>query len=88
MWKEIQKIFNFQALQVLFWNIRSFLSLRLESSISENIKQLFFGVFFFFFNFLSSESYFVKYKRYITLESSIPGYVRNFVILELESSNF
>ena len=34
----------------------------------------------------SLESYFLKYKRNTRIESSISGYIANFLILELESS--
>ena len=47
MWKQISKIFNFQALQVSSWNI-SFLCLNLENFISWNIRS-FFRVFFLLF---------------------------------------
>ena len=44
-------LFIFQALQVLSCNIRGFLSLRLESSISRSIRHFFLSEFFFFFEF-------------------------------------
>ena len=52
-------LFVFGALQILSSNIRSFLSLGLESSISPNIRNIIrVGL----FHFLSVESYFLKYK--------------------------
>ena len=41
--------FDFQAFKVPFWNIRSFLSLELESSISRNIRNILRLVFFLIF---------------------------------------
>ena len=46
---KVWEIFHFQNLQVPTWNIRSILSLSLESSISRNIRQ-FFSVGFFLFS--------------------------------------
>ena len=52
-------LFVFGALQIPSSNIRSFLSLELESSISPNIRNIIrVGL----FHFLSVESYFLKYK--------------------------
>ena len=68
-------LFIFQALQVLSCNIRGFLSLRLESSISRSIRHFFLSEFFYF---SSLESYFLKYKRNIRLESSTSGNIRKF----------
>ena len=52
-------LFVFGALQIPSSNIRSFLSLGLESSISPNIRKIIrVGL----FQFLSVESYFLKYK--------------------------
>ena len=48
--KSNMKVFlSFQTLQVSFWNIRSFLNLDLESSISRNIRNILRVVFFFIF---------------------------------------
>ena len=57
------------------WNIRKFLTLWLESSISRNIRNI---LRVDLFHFSSSESYFLKYKRNIRLESSISGNIRTF----------
>ena len=68
---------SFPALEVLLWNIwktflwenvRTFLIFILESSISRNIKNYFRAG---FFNFSSSESSLLKYKKNMRLESSI-----------------
>ena len=62
------EIFYFQFLQALSWNIRSFLSLVLESSISRNIRH-FFRMWFFQFSSLEvlswniSKFHFLKYKK-------------------------
>ena len=68
----LEKYIFFQALQVASWNIRSFLSLRLESSISQNIIN-FFRVASFYFGAQKVPSwnirsflkniYFWKYKK-------------------------
>ena len=60
----------FQALQVLSWNVRSFLSFGLESSIFQNIRNFF------------RESYFEEKYEGISISINI----RDFLILELESS--
>ena len=68
-------LFDLQTLQAFSWNIKSFLSLALETCISWNITN-FLRVFF--FNFPSSESYFLKYKKSIRLESFISRKIRKF----------
>ena len=57
----MSEIFDFQALQVLSWNIISFLSLELESYISQNIRNI---LRVDPIQFLSSEIYFLKYKQF------------------------
>ena len=54
-------IFDFQTLQVLSWNIISFLSLELESSISQNIRNI---LRVDSIHLLSTEIYFLKYKQF------------------------
>ena len=56
--------------------------LRLESSISGNIKNLFRV----FFHFLSAERALSKNKKNMRLESSISKNIRNLLMLELGSS--
>ena len=66
----------FQAFHSLSWNnIRSFLSLGLESSTSRNIRN-FLRVGSFYFS--SLQSYFLKYERNKRLKNSISGNVRKF----------
>ena len=74
-----------------FWNIRSFFNSVLKCSISPKYKKLFKSVFcffcflffvfvcLFFFLFLTSESYFLKYKRNIRLEGSISRNITKFL---------
>ena len=57
-------IFDFQALQVLSWNIISFLSLEVESSISQNIRNI---LRVDSIHLLSTEIYFLKYKQFFFL---------------------
>ena len=54
-----------QTFQVLSLNIRSFLSLGLESFIFRNIRSGFFRVGFFYFS--SSKSHFLKYKMFFRI---------------------
>ena len=65
--KTSQETSSFGVLGIPSWNIRSFLSLRQETSISENISS-FFRVGF--FHFSSSESYFLKYKNFFRVSIS------------------
>ena len=69
----MSEIFDFQALQVLSWNIISFLSLELESYISQNIRNI---LRVDPIQFLSSEIYFLKYKQFGG--ASVSWKVRNF----------
>ena len=57
------------------WNMRNFLILEPESSISWKYKISFRGDFFYFSR---PENYFLKCKRNIRLESSISGNIRKF----------
>ena len=66
---------SFEGFVNSFWNIRSFFSLVLKSSISPKYKKLFKSVFF----FLSSESYYLKYKRNMRLEGSISRNITKFL---------
>ena len=88
-WRNIRN-FGFLGFRNFSWNIRSFLSLGLESFIFWNIRN-FLTVFFFYFS--SSESYFLKYKKVCRVsvsrnirKSFIWENIRNFLKLEPESS--
>ena len=79
-WQETRNFFGadflfvFRTLWVLSWNIRIFLSLGGESSISRNLRNFLRAISFYI---SSSESYFLKCKRNIRLESSIFGNIRS-----------
>ena len=80
--KFIHKFFWRSIINVDFWgfgssprNIRNFLSLELESFISLNIRNfLRVGSFY----LLSSESYFLKYKKFFWVSSNIRNFSRCF----------
>ena len=78
-------LFAFGALSVPFWNIRSFLSLWHESLFSWNIRNILRVV---FFHFSILESYFIKYKRNVRLESSIPRNIRKLYYTRVENMSF
>ena len=78
-------IFDFQALQVLSWNIISFLSLEVESSISQNIRNI---LRVDSIHLLSTEIYFLKYKQFFLGEgTSVSWKVRNFFFELFVSQN-
>ena len=80
-------IFDFQALQVLSWNIISFLSLEVESSISQNIRNI---LRVDSIHLLSTEIYFLKYKQFFFLGgggTSVSWKVRNFFFELFVSQN-
>ena len=78
-------LFVFRALRVTPWNVRSFLSLGLKSSISWNLRSFFWASFFHFLSYKSSVSWnirklrFLKYMEFFRI-FRFPTYKESFLL--------